>query len=46
MGFSVAWTFLALVPQDGIDFRQDLQEALKEAKQKKSCVLIAFFQPG
>ncbi len=37
---------LALAAQDGIQFKQDLQEALKEARQKKTCVLIAFFQPG
>ncbi|HLG42491.1 MAG TPA: hypothetical protein VI643_03920 [Planctomycetota bacterium] len=45
MGFAAAWV-LAIATQDGIQFKQDLQEALKEAKQKKTSVLIAFFQPG
>jgi thioredoxin-related protein len=37
---------LALLAQDGIEFRADLAEALAEAKRTKSCVLILFVQPG
>lgn len=41
----MTWVFAFLI-QERIDFRTELAEAMEEARRKKRCVLIVFFQPG